>query len=45
MIKLCLVAMTGIVNRWVKMMRIVELGEDPPLASLPSAILPISALN
>lgn len=40
----CLVLMAGVVNRWVKMMR-KELCEDPPLASLPSEILPISALN
>lgn len=44
MIILCLVLMTGAVNRWIKMI-IVGLCEDPPLVSLPSEILPISALN
>lgn len=42
---LCLVLMTEAVNKWVKMMRIVDLCEDPRLVSLPSEILPISALN
>lgn len=45
MIILCLVLMTEAVNKWVKMMRIVDLCEDPRLVSLPSEILPISALN
>lgn len=37
--------MTEAGNKWVKMMRIVDLCEDPRLVSLPSEILPISALN
>lgn len=45
MIILCLVLMTGAVNRWIKMMRIAGVCEDPPLVSLPSEILPISAPN
>lgn len=45
MIILCLVLMTEAVNKWVKMMRIVDLCEDPRLVSLPSEILPISALK
>lgn len=37
--------MTEAVSKWVKMMRIVDLCEDPRFVSLPSEILPISALN
>lgn len=44
MIKLCLVSLAGVVNRWIKIMR-KELCKDPTLASLPSGILPFSDLK